>query len=159
MRRVLLLFGVCFVLYVWGGTLYTIENNQLVLPQPVAFLTHANDVKNPADPMLDYVAQYLKEKPYITKFRIESHVFTENTTAENLSLSLQRAALISFYLTQKGVDCNRLVPVGFGDTKPVDSTDALVNTRLEFYNAELNGHAINAMPVDGAAIKRFDPCE
>lgn len=159
MRRWIAIVGVFWVVLVWAGTPYTIENNQLILPQPIEFTLHANDVKDPADPMLDHVANYLKEKSYITRLRVEAHVFTEKTPAENLSLSLQRAALISYYLTQRGIDCQRLVPVGFGDTKPVDTANALVNTRIEFHNAELNGHAIGGMPIDGSAIKRFDPCE
>jgi OOP family OmpA-OmpF porin len=159
MRKILSVAGLFFYLMVWGGTPYLIENNQLVLPQPVVFIPHANDVKDLSDPMLDYVAEYLKEKAYISTMRIESHVFTEKTPAENLSLSLQRAALISYYLTQKGVDCQRLLPVGFGDTKPIDTANVQINTRLEFHNAALNGHAISGMPLDGSALKTFDPCE
>ena len=154
-----MLIGFCAFQLAWAGAPYSIENNKLLLPGDIEFIPHANDVRDTADAMLNYVAQYLRDKPYITKLRVEAHVFTEKTPNENLSLSLQRAALVSYYLTLKGVDCSRLVPVAFGDTKPIDISNAASNTRLEFYNAELNGSPIGGMPVDGSALKRFDPCE
>jgi hypothetical protein len=159
MRKILALMVSMYGLFVWGGTPYALEDNKLVLPRCIEFPAHGNDVKDTSDAMLEYVAQYLRDKPYITKLRVESHVFTEKTPTENLSLSLQRAALVSYYLTQKGIDCNRLVPVAFGDTKPVDTTGSVINTRLEFFNAELNGQSIGGMPVDGAALKKYNPCE
>ena len=141
---------------------YKIQNNALVLPDNIQFDTHAYDVKNASDPMLDFVAQYLKDRPYITKFRIEGHVYTEKSTDENMKLSLQRAAMISYYLTTKGISCNRLIPVAFGDTKPVAPTDECnlqTNTRIAFFNAEMNNMAIAGNAVDGFALKVFDPCE
>lgn len=141
---------------------YQIQNNALVLPGSIQFDTHAYDVKNVADPMLDFVAQYLKDKPYITKLRIEGHVYSEKSIDENIKLSLQRAAMISYYLTTKGIDCNRLMPVAFGDTKPiapVDECNLSFNTRIDFFNAEINNKAIAGNAVDGFALKVFDPCE
>ena len=142
---------------------YQIQNNALVLPASIQFDTHAYDLKNEADdPMLSFVAQYLKDKPYITKLRIEGHVYTEKSTEENIKLSLQRAAMISYYLTTKGIDCSRLMPVAFGDTKPVAPTDECnltYNTRIDFFNAEINNKAVAGNAVDGFAPKVFEPCE
>lgn len=141
---------------------YTIQNNALVLPSTIEFDTHAYDVKDNKDPMLDYIAQYLKDRPTITKLRIEGHVYTEKSAADNLKLSLQRAAMISYYLTERGVSCDRLIPVAFGDMKPVAPTDECnltYNTRVDFFNAELNHKAVAGNAVDGFAAKVFDPCE
>lgn len=141
---------------------YRIQNNALVLPESIQFDTHAYDVKNANDPMLDFVAQYLKDRPYITKLRIEGHVYTEKSSEENIKLSLQRAAMVSYYLTTKGIDCSRLVPVAFGDTKPIAPTDECnltYNTRIDFFNAEMNHKAIAGNAVDGFALKVFEPCE
>jgi len=141
---------------------YRIQNNALVLPESIQFDTHAYDVKNEQDPMLDFVAQYLKERPFITKLRIEGHVYTEKSPEENIKLSLQRAAMVSYYLTTKGIDCSRLLPVAFGDTKPIAPTDECnlsYNTRIDFFNAEMNHRAIPGNAVDGFALKVFEPCE
>ncbi|MCB0506704.1 MAG: OmpA family protein [Chitinophagales bacterium] len=141
---------------------FKIQNNSLILPTKIQFDSHDYDVKDENDPMLDFVAEYLKETPYITKFRIEGHVYSEKTPEENLKLSLQRAAMISYYLTTRGVSCDRLVPVAFGDTKPVapiDECNLNYNTRISFYNAEINYEPISGEPVDGFAVKIFNPCE
>ena len=141
---------------------YEVQNNALVLPGDIKFDTHAYDVKNESDPMLDFVAQYLKDKPYITKLRIEGHVYSEKSPEENIKLSLQRAAMISYYLTTKGIDCSRLIPVAFGDTKPiapVDECNLSHNTRIDFYNAEMNYKCVAGNSEDGFALKVFEPCE
>jgi OOP family OmpA-OmpF porin len=132
------------------------------LPTTIQFDQHAYDVKDTLDPMLNFIADYLKEKPSITKLRIEGHVYTEKSPEDNLKLSLQRAAMISYYLTEKGIDCQRLVPVAFGDTKPIaplDECNLLTNTRIGFYIAELNNKTTTGNAVDGYAKKRFNPCE
>ena len=141
---------------------YEVQNNALVLPADIQFDTHAYDVKDASDPMLDFVAQYLKDKPYITKLRIEGHVYSEKSPEENIKLSLQRAAMISYYLTTKGIDCSRLIPVAFGDTKPiapVDECNLTYNTRIDFFNAEMNHKAIPGNALDGFSLKVFEPCE
>lgn len=146
----------------FGESAYEGQNNALILPGNIQFDTHAYDVKNPSDPILDMVAQYLKERPNITKLRIEGHVYTEKSTTENLKLSLQRAAMISYYLTTKGIDCSRLIPVAFGDTKPVapvDECNVIYNNRIDFFNAEMNHKAVPGNAVDGFALKVFEPCE
>lgn len=141
---------------------YKVQNNALVLPNPIEFDKHSYDVKDTLDPMLKMVANYLISRPYITKLRIEGHVYTEKSSEENMKLSLQRAAIISYYLTTKGIDCSRLLPVAFGDTKPIAPTDECnlnTNTRVAFYNAELNYKAVDGFAVDGFAVKVFEPCE
>jgi OOP family OmpA-OmpF porin len=160
-RQILTVFMLLLSGVAMAGSKYSILNNALVLPEDIQFEQHAYDVKNPDDPMLDLVAQYLLERPDITKLRIEGHVYTEKTHEQNMKLSLQRAAMISYYLTTKGVDCSRLLPVAFGDTRPVAPTDECnlhVNTRIDFYNAELNKMLLG-MSADGYALKIYNPCE
>lgn len=160
-RQILTVFMLLLSGVAMAGSKYSILNNALVLPEDIQFEQHAYDVKNPDDPMLDLVAQYLLERPDITKLRIEGHVYTEKTPEQNMKLSLQRAAMISYYLTTKGVDCSRLLPVAFGDTRPVAPTDECnlhVNTRIDFYNAELN-RMLLGMSADGYALKIYNPCE
>ncbi|MDB5226354.1 MAG: outer membrane protein [Bacteroidota bacterium] len=164
MRPVLFFFLLCAALTstVFAKSSYTVQNNALVLPGSIQFDQHNYDVKDTLDPMLDLVAEYLKENPSITKLRIEGHVYTEKTPELNVKLSLQRAAIISYYLTTKGIACNRLIPVAFGDTKPIAPTDecnVMTNTRIDFYNAEYNHKAVPGNAVDGFALKVFEPCE
>ncbi len=70
--------------------------------------------------------------------------------------------MISYYLTTKGIDCSRLIPVAFGDTKPiapVDECNLSHNTRIDFYNAEMNYKCVAGNSEDGFALKVFEPCE
>lgn len=160
--KILFLFLIIFATKVYGADSYKIQNNALVLPTNIKFDQHGYDVKDTEDPMLKFVANYLITSPEITKLRIEGHVYTEKSPEENMKLSLQRAAIVSYYLTTKGVDCSRLVPVAFGDTKPVAPTDECNlanNTRVTFFNAEQNYMAVSGNAVDGFALKVFNPCE
>ncbi len=156
------IIAVFFINLSWAESGYRVENNALLLPSDIQFDSHAYDVKDNKDPMLDYVANYLKERPSITKFRIEGHVFTEKSKEENLKLSLQRAAIISYYLTVRGIACERLIPVAFGDSKPIaplDECNISNNTRVDFFQAEVNHKAVAGNAVDGFADKVYDPCE
>src|SRR3954470_6809963 len=103
----LLLLSAILSSSIFAKSSYTVQNNALVLPGTIQFDQHNYDVKDTLDPMLDLVAQYLKENPSITKLRIEGHVYTEKSPEANIKLSLQRAAIISYYLTTKGIACNR----------------------------------------------------
>ena len=73
-RQILTVFMLLLSGVAMAGSKYSILNNALVLPEDIQFEQHAYDVKNPDDPMLDMVAQYLMHRPEITKFRIERHV-------------------------------------------------------------------------------------
>jgi OOP family OmpA-OmpF porin len=157
-----------FVMFIGSMVFAESSNNtdhytySVELPTTIQFDQHAYDVKDTLDPMLLFIADYLKEKTSITKLRIEGHVYTEKSPEENLKLSLQRAAMISYYLTEKGIDCQRLIPVAFGDTKPIaplDECNLLTNTRIGFYIAELNNKSTPGNAADGYAKKRFNPCE
>ena len=63
----------------------------------------------------------------------------------------------------KGIDCKRLIPVGFGETKPVAPNDTpdnkAQNRRTAFVNAALKGKPIGGMPVDGGGKVAGDPCK
>jgi OOP family OmpA-OmpF porin len=56
-------------------------------------------------------------------------------------------------LIELGVDCKRLIAVGFRDTKPVsdNATPAGMaeNIRVSFIHVSLRGKFIGGMPVDG----------
>lgn len=153
---------VLFSMHIFAESNYKVQNNALVMPASIQFDKHAYDVKNENDPMIDFVAKYLNENEDITKLRIEGHVYTEKSSEENMKLSLQRAAMVSYYLTTKGVDCSRLLPVAYGDTQPVAPTDECNldnNTRIVFFNAELNHVPVANYSVNDFNMKVFNPCE
>lgn len=138
------------------------EGNKLILPGAIVYKTGSAELEPISFPILDQVKSYLDSKPNVTLLRIEGHTDADGDAAKNLDLSARRAQSAAKYLVGKGVDCKRLIAVGFGVTKPVaDNKTAegkAQNRRTDFINAAINGKPIMKMPVDGGAPKVLDAC-
>lgn len=138
---------------------FKIENNQLVLDKPLLFKAGTSEILKESEEVLAEVKKFLDEKTYITLLRIEGHVAGGENTQ---NLSEQRAVAVMNWLVKQGVDCKRLIAVGFGDTKPVvavNSPDEATNSRIVFAMAALRGRAIGGMPVDGNGKMAVPLCE
>lgn len=142
---------------------FEVENGQLKLPGPVVFETGKSILKPESDAVLDVVRQYLEAKPAITLLRIEGHTDNQGIAADNQRLSEGRALAVAAWLVAKGVSCKRLLPVGFGQDKPIADNKTPEgreqNRRTAFVNAELKGKAIGGMPVDGGGKVAGDSCK
>lgn len=150
----------------WGGALagsYTLQGNELKLPGPVQFETGSDKLRPESDAVLEVVAGYLKEKSYVSLLRIEAHTDNQGNAAQNQSLSEKRALSVGRWLVAHGVECKRLLAVGFGSTKPIaDNSTAdgrAQNRRLSFINAALRGRAIGGMPETGGGHVAGDLCK
>jgi OOP family OmpA-OmpF porin len=126
------------------------------LPGPILFETGSAILRPESETSLAVVIDYLKQKPEVTKMRIEGHTDSDDTNDRNMKLSKDRAMAVSAYLVAKGIDCKRLVPVGFGEEKPLvtpekSEVDKQQNRRVVFIPAERNGKSIGGKPVDGGA--------
>ena len=128
---------------------WELDGSRLVLSQPIVFETGSATLQPEAEPALAAVQEYLAAKDYISTMRIEGH-------AEDQDLSEARALAVSRWLVGHGVACERLLPVGFGPTKPLYG-DARDN-RIEVVNAALRGRAIGGIPLDGGGRVAGDPC-
>lgn len=139
------------------------ENGHLKLPGPVQFETGKAILKPESDAVLDVVRQYLEAKPEITLLRIEGHTDNVGIAADNQKLSEARSAAVAQWLIGKGISCKRLIPVGFGQDKPVGDNKVPegreANRRTAFVNAELKTKPIGGMPVDGGGKVAGDPCK
>jgi OOP family OmpA-OmpF porin len=125
---------------------FTIEGNEVIFNKKIAFKTATAELTPESAEALKMVKEYLEGKTYISLFRIEGHCANEGSN--NQDLSEKRAAAVTKWLVDNGIDCKRLITVGFGKNKPM-SNDADENSRIVFANAELRGRAIGGMPVDG----------
>jgi len=74
------------------------------------------------------VANVLNKYPQTT-IRVEGHTDTTGSETYNQDLSERRAQSVKNALTQRGVDPRRIQPVGFGESQPISSSDA-VNRRV-----------------------------
>ena len=141
---------------------FKIENGELKTGAEVVFETGSDKLKPESDKALEVVKQYLAAKSYISLLRIEVHTDAQGKGEANQSLSEKRALAVARALVKSGVDCKRIIPVGFGDTKPL-ATNATAegraqNRRVQFMNAALRGRAIGGMPADGGGKVAGDPC-
>ncbi len=135
---------------------YKLEGNTLILPTPITFKGSTDNLTTESNEMLAYLKKYLDSKPTVTLLRIEGHVSDEKDAEKAQKLSEKRAWAVTKALVKLGVDCKRLLPVGFGDTKPVDKTK---NTRITIVNAELRNKPIGGLSSDGGGKTAGSPCE
>lgn len=142
---------------------FVIEEGALKMPGPVVFETGSDVLKAESDEVLLHAKDYLDDKTYVSLMRIEGHTDSTGASEEGQSLSERRALAVARWLVKKGIDCKRLLPVGFGETKPIAPNDTAanraLNRRMVFANAALRGKAIGGMPVDGGGRVAGDPCE
>ena len=142
---------------------FKIESGQLVLPAPILFETGSDKIKPESEATLTYIKQFLDAKTYISTLRIEGHTDNSSNAATSQLLTEKRALAIVHWLVSKGVDCKRLLAVGFGDTKPVAANNTpdgkAQNRRIEVRMAGLRGKAIGGMPLDGGGKVSGDACQ
>lgn len=71
------------------------------------------------------------------RLRIEGHTDNKGTEVMNYRLSKERAESVKVYLSSLGVDPSRLMVVGYGETRPIDTNRTTAgraqNRRVEFH--------------------------
>lgn len=114
--------------------LQPIEANASVVLRNVFFDVNKFDLKPESQVELDKVVQLLLDNPTL-KIEISGHTDNEGKPADNLTLSINRSKAVVKYLTSKGVQVQRLIAKGYGETKPVadNKTEAgrAINRRTE----------------------------
>ncbi|WP_136065018.1 OmpA family protein [Modicisalibacter radicis] len=100
------------------------QGNDIVLnmPNQVTFGVDSSELSGEARQALNDVTAVLRQYP---ETRITVAGYTDSTGAEdyNQRLSERRAAAVSDYLVQGGVESQRLSRVGHGESQPVASND------------------------------------
>lgn len=87
-------------------------------------------------PVLDSIAQMLLENPTV-KVEIAGHTDTRGSFTYNLRLSQARAESVRRYLISKGVEPERLIAKGYGESQPIiknarTEAEHQQNRRVEF---------------------------
>lgn len=137
-----------------------IEQHAIVLDGGFAFIGETAGLDPSSDAAARQLAEFLAARGYLSRVRIEGHVAATDRGADGAQqLSEARARAVTAKLIGLGVDCGRLLPVGFGRTKPVVApVEAAGNTRIEVRVAALRGRAIGGMPEDGGGRTAGDAC-
>lgn len=159
MKRNLIILLSFFSMAVYAQE-YKLEGNEVKLVKEVLFETGSDKLKPECMAALEIVKQYLTQKSYISLLRVECH--TDNSGEASQLLSEKRALAVCKKLVEMGVDCKRLVAVGFGNTKPVADNSTpdgkARNSRVSFFNAALRDRLIGGMPADGGGKVAGDAC-
>ncbi len=112
-----------------------VTNDQIVIKQRINFTTGKSSILPDSYGVLDDVAAVMKDSPNL---RVEIGGHTDNVGDDTLNqrLSKSRADAVFEYLLSKGVPAQRMITVGYGETRPIDTnmTDSgrLNNRRVEF---------------------------
>jgi len=140
-----------------------IEDDKFTLPSPIAFETGGARLLTKSEPALEALAGYLVARADMSIVRVEGHAAKDSDEAKNQALSEARAMAVARWLKLRGVDCKRLVAVGFGSTKPIaDKASAEgkeQNTRIVISPAALRGRLIGSRPAEGGGNPAGDVCK
>jgi outer membrane protein OmpA-like peptidoglycan-associated protein len=129
------------VAVVLDKALVELTSERLVIKDSIYFETGKAVIRPDSHSLLEEVAQTLREHPEVRKVRIEGHTDARGDAAMNLRLSTDRAGSVVDFLVDRGVERDRLDPVGFGETKPLEqgTGEAVwsVNRRVDFFIVDL----------------------
>lgn len=102
---------------------------------PVHFEVDKARLRPSARDILREVADRLDERPEV-RVRVIGHTDSTNTWDYNMDLSQRRAEAVVSFLVEQGIDPDRLVPVGRGESEPVATneteTGRAQNRRVEY---------------------------
>ena len=98
------------------------DNIILNMPGNVTFQSNGADINANFYPVLNSVALVLKEFDK-TVVDVAGHADSTGPDDKNLELSQRRAGSVSSYLGGQGINAQRLIATGYGETRPIASND------------------------------------
>jgi len=98
--------------------LQPLEANATVILKNIFFDVNKFELKPESQVELDNVVKLMKDNPTV-KIQINGHTDNVGKSAENITLSNNRAKAVVEYITGKGIDAKRLSYQGFGDKLPL----------------------------------------
>ena len=98
------------------------DNITLNMPSGITFDFDKSNLKPEFYPVLDNVARTLQEYNQ-TVVEVAGHTDSVGTDAYNQKLSEQRANAVAGYLQSRGLNRDRFIVVGAGESRPVASND------------------------------------
>ncbi|MBL7897435.1 MAG: PD40 domain-containing protein [Crocinitomicaceae bacterium] len=100
------------------GTTFALHN--------IYFDFDKSDLRHVSCDELDKLAKIMKENPTIV-IELAGHTDRRGSDEYNMILSKERAEIAKAYLVSKGIDASRIKTVGYGETKPEISGEAINN--------------------------------
>ncbi len=121
--------------YIMDIPLQPIREGQSVILKNIFFEFDSYQLKSSSDAELNKLYQFMVSNPHVS-IEISGHTDNVGSAVYNKTLSLNRAKAVLDYLTERGIDSNRLSCQGYGFDQPIadNSTDEgrALNRRTEF---------------------------
>ena len=95
----------------------------LQILEKIYFKTNSHIIDERSHDLLDEVAEVIDYHRRIELVHIEGHTDAQGNDEYNKKLSQERADEVMKYLTEWGLDSERLDATGFGEEKPIDTND------------------------------------
>lgn len=113
-----------------------VVGDKIELDQKIHFWTNSDRIRAMSYPVLDKLANFLKNHPEYVKVDIEGHADERGQEEFNLDLSKRRAKSILEFLAEHGVARERLASEGYGSSRPLVEGKTehawFMNRRVEF---------------------------
>jgi OmpA-OmpF porin, OOP family len=113
-----------------------VEEKRIVITEKIHFEFDKARIRPVSLPILDAVIAVLQQHSEIDLVQIDGHTDAVGSKGYNQRLSLRRSKSVIKYLIGKGIDTKRLVPKGFGESKPIATNNTAEgraqNRRTEF---------------------------
>ena len=117
------------------GCPLAIDPGTLKLQVPIRFRTNSTIIDRASYPKANRIADAMKAHPDY-QLRVIGHADSRGTDEYNQTLSVGRAEAVKSYFTKRGVDANRVITEGRGESEPAapNTTPAGMskNRRVEF---------------------------
>jgi OOP family OmpA-OmpF porin len=121
----------------------TVKDGRLGVPGNIVYETGKAVIKPESEPTLNALKDFMDQNKGFTRIRIEGHTDNVGKSPANLQLSQDRAAAVVKWLSDHGINKDRCLAVGFGDSKPIADNKTedgkAQNRRTEFHIAEIEG--------------------
>ncbi len=119
-----------------GKSKVKVTREKIEILDRVYFDTARATIQKRSYDVLNQVAATLKAHPEVTKLRVEGHTDSRGGAAMNQKLSQERADAVVDYMVDRGIDRDRLVAKGFGESQPIADNGTAKgrakNRRVEF---------------------------
>lgn len=99
------------------------------------FRPNTSSLSSQGTQLLDLFIGYMSKYPSL-KLELSCHTDNQGQAAQNQTLSQKRAEAMVYYLFINGIDRGRLIPRGYGGTRPIapnyQESDRKLNRRIDF---------------------------
>lgn len=134
-----------------------VVGDKIELDQKIHFWTNSDRIRAMSYPVLDKLANFLKDHPEYVRIDVEGHADERGQEEFNLDLSKRRAKSILEFLAGRGVSRERLASEGYGASRPLvegkTEHDWFMNRRVEFVvtrNRQVKVHPVTGDPLSTA---------